>query len=152
MGEDIAWGMTPVVDGDYNGYMATKNTKYVDMMVDWADSLIKRAVKEPDGYVGWPSEKAAGTDVDNLDNYNADSLLSDAMVFTPIVLLAGEMTRGSGAQGEVPRQGRKLPRARRKALREMGEARRVARNQRRRNDLRGPPVRDGQGQPEVDRF
>ncbi len=93
MGEDIAWGMTPVVDGDYNGYMATKNTKYVDMMVDWADSLIKRAVKEPDGYVGWPSEKAAGTDVDNLDNYNADSLLSDAMVFTPIVLLAGEMTR-----------------------------------------------------------
>ena len=93
VGEDIAWTMTPVMDGFYCGYMATKNTKYVDMMVDWTDSLIKRAVKEPDGYVGWPSLKAAGTDVDNLDSFNADSFLSDAMVFRPIVLMAGEMLK-----------------------------------------------------------
>ena len=106
MGEDIAWGMTPVMDGFYYGYMATKNTKYVDMLVDWADSLIKRAVKEPDGYVGWPSKGAAGTAVDNLDDYNADSMLSDAMVFRPIVLMAGEMIKNPalkekyGAKGE----------------------------------------------------
>ena len=107
LGEDIAWGMTPIMDGFYYGYMATKNTRYVDMMVDWTDSLIKRAVKEPDGYVGWPSLKAAGTDVDNLDNsFNADSMLSDAMVFRPIVLMAGEMTTNPalkekyGAKGE----------------------------------------------------
>ena len=92
VGEDIAFGMTPVVNSQYYGYMATKNTKYVDMLVDWTDSLIKRAVKEPDGYFGWPSKKAAGTDVDDLDNkYNADSMLGDAMVFTPIVQMANEM-------------------------------------------------------------
>ena len=107
VGEDIAWKMTGVMDGLYHGYMATKNTKYVDMLVDWADCLIKRAVKEPDGYVGWPSFKAAGTDVDNLDNsFDADSFLSDAMVFRPIVMMAGEMIKNPalkekyGAKGE----------------------------------------------------
>ena len=93
MGEGIAWGMTPIMDGYYYGYMATHDTKYVDMMVDWADSLIKRAVKEPDGFVGWPSKGAAGSWVDNLDDWNADSMLSEAMVFRPIVLLAGEMIK-----------------------------------------------------------
>ncbi len=106
MGEDIAFGMSPTMDGFYNGYMATQDTKYVDMLVDWADSLIKRAVKEPDGFVGWPSKGAAGTWVDDLDHYNADSMLSDAMVFRPIVLMAGQMTRNPalkekyGAKGE----------------------------------------------------
>ena len=41
--------------------------------------LVKRAVKEPDGFLGWPSPAAAGTKVDNLDDFNADSMLSDAM-------------------------------------------------------------------------
>jgi hypothetical protein len=106
LGEDIAWTVAPMIDGFYYGYMATKNTKYVDMLVDWTDSLIKRAVKEPDGYVGWPSKAAAGTAVDNLDDYNADSFLSDAMVFRPIVLMAGEMIKNPalkdkyGAKGE----------------------------------------------------
>ncbi len=107
VGEDIAWKMTGVVDGLYYGYMATKNTKYVDMLVDWTDHLIKRAVKEPDGYFGWPSFAAAGTDVDNLDKtFDADSMLSDAMVFRPIVLMAGEMIKNPalkekyGAKGE----------------------------------------------------
>ena len=98
--------MTPIMDGYYYGYMATKNTKYVDMLVDWTDSLIKRAVKEPDGYVGWPSKARPARAVDNLDNYNADSFLSDAMVFRPIVLMAGEMIKNPalkekyGAKGE----------------------------------------------------
>ena len=106
LGEDIAWTVAPMMDGFYNGYMATKNTKYVDMLVDWTDSLIKRAVKEPDGYVGWPSKAAAGTAVDNLDDFNADSFLSDAMAFRPIVLMAGEMVKNPalkekyGAKGE----------------------------------------------------
>ena len=106
MGEDIAFGMSPTMDGFYYGYMATKDTKYVDMLVDWADSLIKRAVKEPDGYLGWPAKGAAGTWVDHLDDYDADSMLSDAMVFRPIVLMAGEMVKNPalkekyGAKGE----------------------------------------------------
>jgi hypothetical protein len=93
VGEDIAWLMTPFMDGFYYGYMATKDTKWLDMEINWADSMIKRAVKEPDGYLGWPSPKAAGTAVDSLDNYNADSFLSDAMVFRPIVLTAGEILK-----------------------------------------------------------
>jgi hypothetical protein len=47
MGEGIAWGMTPIMDGFYYGYMATKDAKYVVMWADWTDSLVKRAVKEP---------------------------------------------------------------------------------------------------------
>ena len=107
LGEEIAWVVAPMLDAFYDGYMATKDTKYVDMLVDWTDSMIKRAVKEPDGYVGWPSFKAAGTDVDNLDNtYDADSMLSDASAFRPIVLMAGEMIKDPalkekyGAKGE----------------------------------------------------
>ena len=104
--------MTPVMEGFYYGYLATRNTKYVDMMVDWTDSLIKRAVKEPDGYVGWPGQwsrtaiTSPGSGVDNLNDYNADSFLSDAMVFRPIVLMAREMTQNRalkekyGAKGE----------------------------------------------------
>ncbi len=106
VGEDIAWKMTPVMDGLYCGYMATKDTKYVDMLVDWTDCLIKRAVKEPDGYFGWPSFKAAGTDVDNLDNtFDADSMLSDAMVFRPIVLMAGEMIKNPALKEKYGEKG-----------------------------------------------
>ena len=107
LGEDLGFVMTPAMDSFYYGYMATKDPKYVDMLVDWTDVLIKRAVKEPDGYVGWPCLKAAGTDVDNLDNtYNADSMLGEAMVFRPIVQMAREMTTDPalkekyGAKGE----------------------------------------------------
>jgi hypothetical protein len=105
VGEDIAFGMTPAMDGFYYGYMATKNPKYVDMLVDWADSLIKRAVKEPDGYVGWPSKGAAGTPVDNLDDYDADSMLSDAMVFRPIILMANEMMKNPALKGKYGAKG-----------------------------------------------
>ena len=93
VGEDIAWLMTPFMDGFYYAYMATKDTQWIDHEIDWADALIKRAVKEPDGYLGWPSPKAAGTAVDSLDDYNADSFLGDTMVFRPIVLTAGEILK-----------------------------------------------------------
>jgi hypothetical protein len=107
VGEDIAWVITPVLDGLYQGYMATKNTKYVDMLVDWTDCLIKRGAKEPDGYVGWPSFKAAGTDKDNLDNaYDADSMLSDAMVFRPIVLMAHQMATNPALKGKYAAKGK----------------------------------------------
>jgi len=91
VGEGIAWGMTPVMDGFYYGYMATKDTKYVHLWVDWTDSLIKRAVKEPDGYVGSPGKDPHGTQVDNLDRLFGDSMLAEAMVFRPTVLLSGEV-------------------------------------------------------------
>jgi hypothetical protein len=93
VGEDIAWVVTPIMDGFYYGYMATRDTKYVDLWVDWTDSLLKRAVKEPDGYLGWPGKDPHGTQVDNLDRLFGDSMLADAMVFRPIVLMSGEILK-----------------------------------------------------------
>ena len=84
MGEQIGWLVTPFLDGFYHGYMATRDPKWVDMEIDWANSLIKRGVRAPDGYVGWP-KTARGTHMDNL--------LGEAMVFRPIVLMADEILR-----------------------------------------------------------
>ena len=91
LGEEIGWLMTPFLDGFYYGYMATKDPKWAANLVDWTDAWIKRAVREPDGCVGWPKTGAAGTKVDNLDDFSADSLLGEAMVLRPIVLLAAEI-------------------------------------------------------------
>ena len=98
LGEDIGWLMTPFMDGFYYGYMATKDPKWVDMLVDWTDSWVKRAVQEPDGCFGWPRREAAGTKVDNLDDFNADSMLGEAMVLRPAVLLAARNPQDSGSQ------------------------------------------------------
>ncbi len=91
MGEDIAWLVTPFTDGFYYGYMATGDPKWATMLMDWTDSWVKRAVKEPDGCLGWPSPAAAGTKVDNLDDFNADSMLGEAMAIRAAVLLAAEI-------------------------------------------------------------
>jgi len=45
----------------------------VDKEVDWADSLIKRAVKEPDGFIGWPGKDPHGTQVDGLNRLFGDN-------------------------------------------------------------------------------
>jgi hypothetical protein len=68
--------------------MATGDTKWVDEEVDWLDSWTKREVIEPDGYPGWPKFGAAGTEVDKLNGYDADSLLGEAMVLRPAVLMS----------------------------------------------------------------
>ncbi|MCX7044281.1 MAG: hypothetical protein NTX50_02185 [Candidatus Sumerlaeota bacterium] len=93
MGEDIGWLMTPFLDGFYYGYMASKDTKWIDMLIDWTDSWVRRGVKEPDGFWGWPMPKAAGTDVDKLNEWNADSMLGEAMVLRPVALMAGEILK-----------------------------------------------------------
>jgi hypothetical protein len=87
-GEEIGWLMAPILNGCYYGYLATGDTKWIDVLIDWTDSLNKRAVMEPDGYPGWPKVGAAGTDVDQLNSYDADSLLGEAMVFRLVVLLS----------------------------------------------------------------
>jgi len=98
MGEDIAWLVTPFTDGFYYGFMATGDRKWAAMLTDWTDSCVNRAKKEPDGFVGWPSPAAAGTKVDNLDDFNADSMLSDAMAIRAAVLLAAEVRRNPALQ------------------------------------------------------
>ena len=91
LGEDIGWLMTPFLDGFYYGYLATHDDKWVEKLVDWTDSWVKRAVSEPDGFPGWPCPKAAGTEVDRLDDYTADSMLGEAMALRPVVLMAREI-------------------------------------------------------------
>ena len=93
VGEDIGWLMTPFMNGFYYGYIATKDPRWVDMLVDWTDSWVKRGVVEPDGYVGWPGPGAAGTKVDDLDDFTADSLLGEAMCLRPVVLISAEILR-----------------------------------------------------------
>jgi hypothetical protein len=93
MGEDIGWLMAPFLDGFRNGYLTTGDTKWLDMLVDWSDAWVKRAIKEPDGFLGWPKLGAAGTKVDNLDSFNADSMLGEAMALRPIVLLSAEILK-----------------------------------------------------------
>ena len=79
LGEEIGWLISPFLDSFYYGYLATDDAKWVERLADWADAWIKRGVQEPDGYVGWPKTKAAGTLVDQLDDFNADSRLGEAM-------------------------------------------------------------------------
>ena len=61
MGEEIGWLVSPFLNGFYYGYLATGDTRWIDMLIDWADAVVKRGVKEPDGCVGWPKEAGAST-------------------------------------------------------------------------------------------
>jgi hypothetical protein len=93
MGEELGWAMSPFLNGFYYGYLATGNILWVDKLLACTDAWIKRAVKEPDGYLGWPKVGAAGTKVDDLDDFYADSMLGEAMVLAPVVLMAAEIQR-----------------------------------------------------------
>jgi hypothetical protein len=100
MGEDIGWLMYPFLQGFYYGYMATDDTEWIDREIDCADSWIKRAVIEPDGYPGWPKVGASGTPVDHFDQLYCDSLLGEAMVMRPIVLLSKKILETPALKGK----------------------------------------------------
>jgi hypothetical protein len=90
VGEEVGWLVSPFLNGFYYGYRATRDPKWVDLLADWADSWIKRGVKEPDGYIGWPKSGSGGLVEDTLFT---DSLLGEAMGLRPIVLMADEIRR-----------------------------------------------------------
>lgn len=92
-GEEIGWKIYPFLRGFYHGYQATANTVWVARLVACTDAWLKRGVREPDGYVGWPKIGAAGTDVDHLDGFYADSMLGEAMALTPIIRMADEIKK-----------------------------------------------------------
>jgi hypothetical protein len=93
MGEELGWKMSPFLRGFYYGYLATGDTLWVDRLLACTNAWIRRAVREPDGYLGWPKVGAAGIKVDGLDNFYADSMLGEAMAFAPVVLMAAEILR-----------------------------------------------------------
>ena len=90
MGEELGWLVSPFLNGYYYGYLATHDPKWVEALMDWMDSCLKRSVKEPDGFPGWPKGDGGGGES---KDYSADSLLGEAMMLRPVVLMAGEILR-----------------------------------------------------------
>ncbi|HZM01580.1 MAG TPA: hypothetical protein VFC44_01030, partial [Candidatus Saccharimonadales bacterium] len=90
MGEEIGWLVSPFLNGFYYGYLATRDAQWVEYLADWADSWIKRGVKEPDGFIGWPKSGTGGKQEESL---LTDSLLGEAMALRPIVLMGQEIQR-----------------------------------------------------------
>jgi hypothetical protein len=91
MGEEIGWLISPFLSGFHYGYLATHENKWVDLLVDWADAWIKRGVKEPDGYTGWPKADGASTSV--IPGLYTDNILGEAMGLRPVVLMAETILR-----------------------------------------------------------
>ena len=59
-GEELGWLMSPFLEGFAYGYLATKDTDWIDHLIDWTDAWLKRGVKEPDGRIGWPKKGTGG--------------------------------------------------------------------------------------------
>ncbi len=91
MGEEVGWLIAPVLEALYLAYLATADPAWIELQTEWAQAWIRRGVTEPDGYIGWPKVGAAGTDVDNLDGFYADSMLGEAMALRPILLMASSI-------------------------------------------------------------
>lgn len=85
-GEEIGWLVSPFQNGFYYGYLATHDPRWVDRFMEWTDAWIKRGVKEPDGYTGWPKDDGASTPA--MPGLYTDNMLGDAMGFHPVVRMA----------------------------------------------------------------
>jgi hypothetical protein len=87
-GEELGWLVSPFLNGFYYGYLATRDPKWVEMLIDWTDSCIRRGIKEPDGFLGWPK-----SGMDAAESLYTDSLLGEAMTLRPVVLMADEILK-----------------------------------------------------------
>jgi hypothetical protein len=90
MGEELGWLVSPILSGFYYGYLATHDLTWVERLIEWTDACIKRAVKEPDDFVGWPKGDGGGGDS---KEYSADSLLGETMMLRPVVLMADRILK-----------------------------------------------------------
>ncbi|WP_041358233.1 hypothetical protein [Nitrobacter hamburgensis] len=93
MGEQVGWLISPYLSAFYYGYLASKDPHWVDMLQNWADSWIRRAVREPDGFPGWPKVGGIAAPVENYDEFYADSMLGEAMALRPLVLMSAEILK-----------------------------------------------------------
>jgi hypothetical protein len=109
LGEEIGWLVSPYLNGFYYGYKATGDHEWVDRFIDWTDSVVKRGVKEPDGFIGWPKDEEEGV-LDymppGMTVRYTDVEVGDAMLLGPVVRMAGEILKTPalkekyGAKGE----------------------------------------------------
>ena len=90
MGEDLGWLVSPFLNGFYYGLLATGDPQWIARLVDWAGACIQRAVLEPDGFSGWPKLGTGGL---SEETFYTDSLLGEAMLLRPVVLLAGHILK-----------------------------------------------------------
>lgn len=89
-GEELGWLVSPFLNGFYQGYLATDDSRWVERFVEWADACVRRRVKEPDGFTGWPKGDGGGGES---KEYDADSLLGEAMMLRPMVLMADKILK-----------------------------------------------------------
>ena len=94
-GEEIGWLISPFLNGFLHGYHATQDAKWVELFADWTESWIKRGVKEPDGFTGWPKKGTGGV---GEAAFLTDSLLGEAMALRPVVLTAAEILKTPSLQ------------------------------------------------------
>lgn len=94
-GEELGWHVSPFLNGFYYGFLATRDPKWIERLIDWTDSCLKRTVNEPDGFPGWPKGDGGGGES---KEYNADSLLGEAMLLRPVVLAAAEIRKTPALQ------------------------------------------------------
>ncbi len=90
LGEELGWLVSPFLNAFYYGYRATHDSKWIALLVDWTDACLRRALVEPDGFVGWPKGDGGGGPA---KDYDADSLLGEAMLLRPVVLMAHEILK-----------------------------------------------------------
>jgi hypothetical protein len=90
-GEQLGWLVSPFLNGYHYGYLATGQRKWIDRLIDWSDAVVKRGVKEPDGYIGWPKVRGASTG--SVKGFTTDNQLGEAMLLRPMVLMAGEIMK-----------------------------------------------------------
>ncbi len=95
-GEEIGWLMSPPLNAYYYGFLATRDSTWIERSIACTDAWLRRGVAEPDGFIGWPKFGAAGNPTDQLDGYYAYSLLGEAMALRPIVLMSAEILRDPG--------------------------------------------------------
>jgi len=99
MGEQLGWLVSPFLNGFYYGYLATRDPKWVEMLIDWMDSCVRRDIEEPDGFVGWPK-----SGMDATESFYTDSLLGEAMLLRPVVLMADEILKTPSLKGKFDSQ------------------------------------------------
>ncbi len=90
LGEELGWLVSPYLNAFHYGHLATGDEKWITLFIDWADACIRRATKEPDGFLGWPKGDGGGGDS---NEYSADSLLGEAMLLRPMVLMAAHIRK-----------------------------------------------------------
>ena len=109
--------------------MATGDREWIDRLIDWSDAVIKRGVKEPDGYIGWPRE-IGGRSNDAEEIYHTDNELGEAMMLRPMVLMAGEILKTPALKKQYGAKAEEYIRLSEQMFEKWDYARRLARGRR----------------------